>query len=207
MGEIAMTKRMASGLGVGFVLLALLVLSSCGKTRIPDWETYTSKDKLYKIDYPHGWHIALNGNTFTVTPPDETGSVAVSAYLHPGPSFDQPAFQYMVMRDFSDCREEEPFSPVKGENWEGEAAVYKREVRGQNVIWFFQIAHRGQVGVFVAVNELEIHLKAHKPNYDQVMKSLVILDPVPTPIPVQPGATPTKMPWQERLIGFIKKTE
>jgi hypothetical protein len=187
-----------------FLLVVVTGLISCGKPSAPPpWETYTSKDHLYKISYPHDWQGTLNGSTYTISPLDTTGSVAVSAYIEKGDKFDQPAFQDMVMRDFSECRVKEPFKSVKLGNWEGEDAVYEQMVNGNRVTWLFRIAHHGQVGVFVAANEIEAHLKPRLPTYKKIMDSLVVLEPLPE------GSFEKKVKqfWQEIVIKWLRSTE
>jgi len=196
-------------LGVVLALMSLLCFSSCGKNETIDWDTYRSHDKLFKIDYPPDWKSSLDGHTFNIIPPDGTGLVAVSGYVDSGKTFDEKKFKDMVMLDFVECRVKEPFKPVTGTNWTGEDAVYERTVNGQRLIYLFRLAHRGQVGAFVAVSELEIHMEARMPDYKQIMDSLIILD-APDAFLDLSKARPEeqeKRPWQENLIDWIRSTE
>ncbi len=195
------------------VLIGLTVVSCGNKTPPPDWETYTSKDHLYRIQYPVGWQTALNGHAFTISTPDKTGLITVTGYVHDAPVFDQEAFRKMVMLDFVECREVTPFKPVTLNNWVGEDAVYTRWVNGLRINYLFRIAHRDQVGVFIAISEIDAHLQNRTPNFKQTMDSLVLLTP---PVEKYIGkygqlgtATPTpkKRPWQETLIDLIRATE
>jgi hypothetical protein len=189
------------------IFMASLCLSSCNKPKeTTPWDTYTSKDKLFKISYPHDWKSSLDGHTYNITPPDATGLVAATDYVDPGPVFDENAFKDMVMLDFSECHVKEPFAPVtqlqwaadkpsnapvsqiqwggekapfafvKQLKWVGEDAVYERTVNGQKIIYLFRVAHLGQVGVFVAASEIEAHMASRKPIYRKIMDSLVIYD-------------------------------
>ena len=191
---------------LGVLLLISFSGTSCGKPPgPPPWVTYKSKENLYKISYPPDWQGALNGATFTISPPDATGSVAVSAYIEKGDKFDQPAFQDMVMRDFSECRVQEPFKSVKLGNWEGEDAVYEQTINRNRVTWLFRIAHRGQVGVFVAANEMEAHLKPRLATYQKIMDSLVVLNPEEEGLLTKLKAK--EQYWQEIVIKWLRTTE
>jgi len=196
--------------GVAFILGVFLCLSSCGKKENIDWITYHSLDKLFTIDYPPTWGHSLDGHVFNISPPDKTGLVAVSGYVDPGPTFDETKFRDMVMLDFVECRVKEPFKAVKGKNdWVGEDAVYERTINGQKFIYLFRVAHRGQVGAFIAVSDLEIHMKANMGNFKQIMDSLVILDDPTKPEDLS-RTTPVvekAKPWQEKLIDWIRSTE
>ena len=187
------------------VFLSLFCLVSCGKAPEPDWITYTSPDHLFQVDYPRGWTTALNGHAYTISPPDGTGSAVVTAYLEPGPKFDEEAFKTMVMLDFSECHEMEAFKTVKGAKWEAEDAVYEQYISGQRVTWLFRIAHRGQVGVFIAVNELNVHLKDRLPKYKQIMDSLMVLKPEEEGVLNKLVAK--ERLWQEVVIKWLKSTE
>jgi hypothetical protein len=117
----------------------------------------------------------------------------------------------MVMADFAECREMTPFKPVTMNNWVGEDAVYERWVNGLRTNYLFRVAHRGQVGVFIAISEVDAHLKNRMPNFKQTMDSLLILKPpVEKYIGKNPGGatpTPTKRPWQEGVIDWLRSTE
>ncbi len=191
--------------GIPFVFLMLFGLCSCGKAPESEWITYTSTDHLYQIDYPRGWTTALNGHAYTISPPDGTGSAVVTAYLEPGLAFDEEAFKTMVMLDFSECHEMEAFKMVKGAKWQAEDAVYEQYISGQRVTWLFRIAHRGQVGVFIAVNELNVHLKDRLPKYKQIMDSLMVLKPEEEGFLGKLKAK--ERLWQEVVIKWLKSTE
>jgi hypothetical protein len=196
--------------GVVLILAAFLCLNSCNKKETIGWATYTSQDKLFKIQYPPDWKVSLDGHTFNITPPpDGTGLVAVSGYVDPGTTFNEKAFKDMVMLDFVECHVKEPFKPVTGNGWVGEDAVYERTINGQKFTYLFRVAHRGQVGVFVAVSEIEAHLQPRLPNYKQIMDSLIILDAPNKTVDLsrsKPKEVKNK-PWQEKLIDWIRSTE
>ena len=218
-------------------LVLFLCLCSCGKYKGKiQWDTYHSKDNLFEIKYPHDWKISLDGHTFNITPPDDTGLVAVTGYVDPGPVFDEKAFKWMVMRDFVECRVKEPFAPSvrykpegekgtsatetplkwQGETepfvfvhefqWIGEDALYERTVNEQKLIYLFRVAHLGQVGVFVAASELDVHMKARMPIYKQIMDSLVILNVgLSAGVSVAGPAKVKQLPWQENVIKWIEE--
>ncbi len=196
--------------GIGLVLVLAFFLNSCGKKENIDWVTYHSFDKLFTIDYPPTWGHSLDGHVFNITPPDKTGLVAVSGYVDPESTFDEKKFRDMVMLDFVECRVKESFKAVKGKNdWVGEDAVYERTINGQKFIYLFRVAHRGQVGAFIAVSDLEIHMKANMGNFKKIMDSLVILDDPTKPEDLS-RTTPVvekAKPWQEKLIDWIRSTE
>jgi hypothetical protein len=103
----------------------------------------------------------------------------------------------------------DPFKAVTGHESEGEDALYERTINGQKFIYLFRVAHRGQVGAFIAVSDLEIHMKANMGNYKQIMDSLVILDDPTKPEDLS-RTTPVVekiKPWQEKLIDWIRSTE
>lgn len=198
-----------SGFWIVLILVSFACLSSCYKVATLDWDSYTSKDKLFKIQFPPTWNHQLAGHVFNITPPKGTGLVAVSGYVDPGTTFDEKAFKDMVMLDFVECHVKEPFKPSKGNNWVGEDALYERTINGQKFIYLFRVAHRGQVGAFVAVSDLEIHMKDNLESYKKIMDSLVILDDPTKPEDLS-RATPVekkKRPWQEALIDWIRSTE
>lgn len=204
-------------LSIRFSLLLMagfvLVSCSCNKTPPPDWGTYTSRDHLYTIQYPVGWKTALDGHAYTISTPDATGLVTVTGYVHDAPVFDEDAFKKMVMLDFAECREVTPFKPVTMNNWVGEDGVYERWANGLRTNYFFRIAHRGQVGVFIAVSEIDEHLKNRMPNFKLINDSLILLDPPKLKYigkygqVGEPTPTPKKRPWQETLIDMIRATE
>ena len=204
-----MPIRKRNAFGIGLFLVLSVCLSSCGKKENIDWVTYHSLDKLFTIDYPPTWEHSLDGHVFNITPPDKTGLVAVSGYIDPGTTFDEKAFKAMVMLDFVECRVKEPFKAVTGHEWIGEDALYERTINGQKFIYLFRVAHRDQVGAFIAVSDLEIHMKANMGNYKQIMDSLVILDDPTKPEDLS-RTTPVVekiKPWQEKLIDWIRSTE
>ncbi|GEM_PF-2251594 len=198
-----------NGFWIVLILVSFACLSSCYKVATLDWDSYTSTDKLFKIQFPPTWNHQLAGHVFNITVPKGTGLVAVSGYVDPGTTFDEKAFKAMVMLDFVECRVKESFKPVKGNNWVGEDALYERTVNGQKFIYLFRVAHRGQVGAFVAVSDLEIHMKDNLESYKKIMDSLVILDDPTKPEDLS-NTTPVekkKRPWQEKLIDWIRSTE
>jgi hypothetical protein len=198
-----------NGFWIALILVLFTGLSSCHKVASLDWDSYTSKDKLFKIQFPPTWNHQLAGHVFNITPLKGTGLVAVSGYVDPGTTFDEQAFKDMVMLDFVECRVKEPFKPSHGNNWTGEDALYERTINGQKFIYLFRVAHRGQVGAFVAVSDIEIHMKTDLENYKKIMDSLVILDN-PTETEDLSNTKPVekkKRPWQEALIDWLRSTE
>jgi len=193
------------------LVLAALFFSSCGKKEVIDWDSFRSPDKLFKIDYPPTWKHALDGHVFNINPPDSVGLVTVSGYVDPGTTFDEKKFKDMVMLDFVECRVRESFKKVVGTNWVGEDAVYERIVNDQKWIYLFRVAHRGQVGAFVAVCDLDTHIKTRIHEYKEIMDSLIILDNPTKPLDlsrVKEGEKENKpKPWQENLIDWIRSTE
>ena len=190
-------------ISMGLLILLGFVLESCSKPPEIDWGTYTDREKLYKLGYPPGWKVAVNGHTFTVTPPDATGSLSATAYEEvQNKEFDMEAFKTMVMKDFLECRVTKPFKPIKGGNWVGQEAEYEGINHGERISWVFRVVIRGKVGVFLAVNEMRIHMKGRLPTYRQIMDSLVILSPPPTPIPDQKPPTPAPYEKKSKVSSF-----
>jgi hypothetical protein len=185
-------------------LMAVLCLISCGKIKEKiRWNTYHSIDNLFKIDFPRDWNVSLDGHTFNITPPDATGLVAVTGYLEPGTEFNEKAFENMVMRDFFECHVKEPFAPVTfTTQWTGEDALYEKTVNDQKVIYLFRVAHLGQVGVFIAVSELAVHMGPRLPVYKKIMDSLFIVDT--NSDEYKKGFKIKKWYWQDNVIAWLE---
>ena len=97
----------------------------------------------------------------------------------------------MVMKDFVECRVKTPFKPIQSPLWTGEQAEYEGWNQGARIDWVFRVTYKGNVGVFLAVNEMRIHMKDRLPTYKAMMDSLVILTAEPTPVAVlKPIITP-----------------
>ncbi len=192
-----------------FLFLPMVLgLVSCGKAPEPSpFASFTDAKKLYKINYFIAWKAGVNGRIFTVTPPDATGALSVTPYVDPGPGpFDLEKFKAMVMKDFVECRVKTPFKPIQSPLWTGEQAEYEGWNQGARIDWVFRVTYKGNVGVFLAVNEMRIHMKDRLPTYKAMMDSLVILTAEPTPVAVlKPIITPepTKT-WMRKIGDFLQ---
>ena len=88
--------------------------------------TYTSPAGFYTVQHPSDWRVSREENIVNIYPPDESGSVTISAFRGDGVS--PLVLRGLIERTFKNYETVSSLRPISRNNWDGLQAEFSQLV-------------------------------------------------------------------------------
>ncbi len=137
--------------------------------------TYTSPAGFYTVQHPANWRVSREENIVNIYPPDESGSVTISAFRGDGVS--PLVLRGLIERTFKDYQVVSSLRPISQNNWDGLQAELSQSVDTGLRAWLVIGTTYGKVLVLITANDTEDAMQSRRQTYQSILDSLVLADP------------------------------
>ena len=137
------------------------------------WVVFRSPAGFYTLEHPVEWRISTEGNVVNIFPPDESGSVTVSAFYGTLPV---PDLETLLADTF---KQEEAFTEresVSRNGWTGLRQGFAAPPPSART-WVAVVAGLPPVFALATANDTPEHFRERSATYNQILDSLCLHAP------------------------------